>query len=283
MVPAIKTFFELIKFEHTVFALPFAYLGMVVAARGWPGFGTFFLVTLAMASARTAGMTLNRLIDRKIDAQNPRTRARALVTGSFKARWAWAVVVASTGLFVVSAASLNELCLKASPLALAFLTGYHYTKRFTPYCHWALGAVLALAPLGGWVAVTGSFDGASVWLAAAVLFWVAGFDILYSLQDVDFDRSAGLHSVPVRWGVLASLKISAACHAATVAFLALFGFFASLGAVYAAGVALCALLLRLEHSLVSEGDLSRLGTAFFTINGWIGILLFVFTGMDVYR
>ena len=279
----IRTFFELIKFEHTVFALPFAYMGLVLAARGWPGFRTFFFVTLAMASARTAGMTLNRLIDRNIDAQNPRTRNRPLPSGSFKTSWAWACAGVSAVLLVLSALALNPLCLKLSPVALACLTGYHYAKRFTAYCHWVLGAVLAIAPVGGWIAVAGSFAWQPVLLALAVLFWVAGFDILYSLQDVDFDRSAGLHSVPVRWGVTQALRVSAVCHAATVFFLILVGFFAGLGIVYAAGLLITAALLHIEHSLVSEGDLSRLNTAFFTINGWIGILLLVFTGLDVYR
>ena len=286
----VKTFFELVKFEHTVFALPFAYLGMVMGARlpagqagGWPGTRVFFLVTLAMASARTAGMTLNRLIDRGIDAQNPRTRNRPLVTGSFKARWAWISVGVSTAIFLVSASALNPLCLKLSPIALVFLSGYHYAKRFTAYCHWVLGSVLAMAPIGGWIASSGAFSAQSLLLGLAVLFWVAGFDILYSLQDVDFDRSAGLHSMPVRTGVTQSLRIASACHAATIFFLVLFGFFAELGIVYATGVVVTALLLRVEHSLVSEGDLSRLDTAFFTINGWIGILLFIFTALDVYR
>lgn len=279
----VKTFFELIKFEHTAFALPFAYMGMVAAARGWPGWRVFFFVTLAMVSARTAGMTLNRLIDAKIDAANPRTKNRPLVSGAFKKSWAWATVAVSVLLLLVSAGALNPLCLKLSPVALALLTGYHYAKRFTPYCHWVLGAVLGVAPVGGALAVTGSFDWPAVVLALAVMAWVAGFDILYSLQDVDFDRSARLHSVPVKFGVSKALTLSGACHMATVVLLILFGFLASLGAVYAAGVVITAVLLRIEHGLVGEGDLSRINTAFFTINGWVGILLFVFTAMDLYR
>jgi 4-hydroxybenzoate polyprenyltransferase len=278
-----RTFFELIKFEHTAFALPFAYMGMVMAARGWPGWRVFLLVTLAMASARTAGMTLNRLIDRKIDAQNPRTRSRPLVSGTFKTSWAWTGVAASVFLLLVSAGSLNPLCLKLSPVALALLTGYHYAKRFTPFCHWVLGAVLGAAPIGGWLAVTGAFSWEPLLLAMAVMCWVAGFDILYSLQDVDFDRSAKLHSIPVRYGVSRALTISAANHVAALVFFALFGWAAGLGAVFAAGLAIVAVLLRIEHGLVGDGDLSRINTAFFTINGWVGILLFVFTSMDIYR
>ncbi len=279
----LKAFFELIKFEHTIFALPFAYLGMVMAARGWPGWRVFFLVTLAMAFARTAGMTLNRLIDQNIDAKNPRTKSRSLVTGEFKPLWAWLCVVVSVAVLLLTAAALNPLCLKLSPIALLFLTGYHYAKRFTEYCHWILGAVLGIAPMGGWIAVTGHFDWQPLILAFAVLFWVAGFDILYSLQDVDFDRSAGLHSIPVKYGVQTSLRIAAFSHAATILFLALFAFFGGLGIVYIAGVILIAILFRIEHGLVSDGDLSRLNTAFFTINGWVGILIFVFTALDIYR
>lgn len=285
-----RTLFELIKFEHTVFALPFAYMGMVMAAclsagqaGGRPGWRVFCLVTLAMASARTAGMTLNRLIDRKIDAQNPRTRNRPLVVGTFQTSWAWATVAVSVFILLVSAGFLNPLCLKLSPIALVFLTGYHYAKRFTPYCHWVLGAVLGIAPIGGWLAVTGAFAWQPFLLALAVMCWVAGFDILYSLQDVDFDRSAKLHSVPARWGVSRSLTLSAASHVAALVFFALFGLASGLGAVFAAGLAVTAALLRVEHRLVGDGDLSRINTAFFTINGWIGILLFVFTSMDVYR
>ena len=283
MPSKIKTFFDLIKFEHTLFALPFAYLGMGVAARGWPGAKIFFFITLAMASARTAGMMLNRLIDRRIDAQNPRTRNRPLVTGRFKESWAWATVAVSVALLLVSAAALNPLCLKLSPVALILLTGYHYSKRFTEYCHWILGTVLGVAPVGGWLAVTGAFDWQPVLLALAVLLWVAGFDILYSLQDVDFDRSAGLKSIPVRYGTQRALQVSFGCHVGTLFFLVLFGFAASLGWVYAAGLVTVAVLLRIEHSLVLDGDLSKINTAFFTINGWIGILLFVFTCLDLYR
>ena len=279
----LKTFLQLIKFEHTIFALPFAYLGMLMAKMGWPGWRVFILVTLAMASARTAGMTLNRLIDRKIDAQNPRTKSRELVTGQFKTSWAWASVAISIAVLLLSAAALNPLCFKMSPVALVLLTGYHYAKRFTEYCHWVLGAVLGVAPMGGWLAVTGVFSWQPLLLSFAVMFWVAGFDILYSLQDVDFDRSARLHSIPVKYGVARSLKVAAFSHAMTVVLLVLFGFFGGLGIVYAAGLVIIAILLRVEHGLVSDGDLSRLNTAFFSINGWVGILLFVFAAMDVYR
>ena len=279
----VRTFFELIKFEHTVFALPFAYLGLWMANKSWPSWRVFLGVTLAMVSARTAGMTLNRLADRAIDAKNPRTRNRALVTGDFSVAGAWIATGISIAVFFLSASWLNPLCFKLSPIALILLSGYHYVKRFSFLCHFALGAVLSLAPVGGWLAATGYFSWAPLPLFLAVTAWVAGFDILYSLQDMDFDKSMGLHSVPAHFGLTPALKISFYCHVAAVVFLALFGFTAALGVLYAFGVLVTAALLAFEHHLVREGDLSRLNTAFFTINGWIGILLFVFAFMDVYR
>ncbi len=279
----IKTFFELIKFEHTIFALPFAYMGLWIAKKSWPSWRIFFGVTLAMVSARTAGMMLNRLADRAIDAKNPRTKNRALVTGEFSTSGAWIAVAVSIVIFFVAASWLNPLCLKLSPIALVLLSGYHYVKRFSFLCHFALGAVLGIAPLGGWIASTGHFSWLPLPLALAVMCWVAGFDILYSLQDMDFDKSMGLHSIPAQFGVTQSLKISFFCHVAAVVFLTLFGFVAHLGILYAFGVLVTAILLKVEHHLVADGDLSRLNTAFFTINGWIGILLFVFAFLDVYK
>ncbi len=279
----VKTFFQLIKFEHTLFALPFAYLGMVMAEKRWPSWRVFFLVTIAMASARTAGIPLHRLIDRGIDARNPRTKNRALLTGEFKASWAWILAGLSALILVSSAWALNPLCFKLSPVALIFLTGYHYAKRFTWVCHWILGAVLAIAPIGGWLAVTGVVSWQVVPLALAVLFWVAGFDIVYSLQDADFDKASGLHSAPVRFGVSRALQISSGCHLVTLFCLVFFGLISGLGLVYGAGILVTALLLRFEHSLVADGDLTKLNAAFFIINGWIGVLLFVFTLLEVYR
>lgn len=279
----IQTFIELIKFEHTVFALPFAYIGMLAAARGWPGFGKFFWITLAMATARTAGMTLNRIVDAGIDSRNPRTSKRALVTGEFKFLWAWGVVGVSLIFFFLSAARLNPLCLALSPIALFFLIAYHYVKRFSWLCHFTLGLVLAIAPAGGWLAVTGAMDWRILLLSPAVLAWVAGFDILYALQDVDFDREAGLRSVPVRFGRHKALEISRACHAITAIFLLLFGAACGFGWIYFAGALLVAVLLAVEHHLIREGDLSRIDLIFFTINGWVGIMLLVFTFMETYR
>jgi 4-hydroxybenzoate polyprenyltransferase len=279
----IKTFFELIKFEHTVFALPFAYMGLWMANKNWPSWRVFLGVTIAMVSARTVGMTLNRIIDRVIDAKNPRTKKRALVTGDFSVSAAWTAVAISTVIFFMAASWLNLLCFQLSPVALILLSGYHYVKRFSFLCHFALGAVLGIAPMGGWLAVTGQFSWVGLILSFAVMVWVAGFDILYGLQDMDFDKSMGLHSIPVRFGLKQSLKISSLCHVAAIFFFALFGFAAHLGILYACGVLVTAVLLKVEHALVSEGDLSRLNTAFFAINGWVGVLLFVFAFLDVYR
>ncbi len=278
----IAKFFELVKFEHTMFALPFAYLGMMLAQRSWPGWGVFIWVTLAMVGARTAGMTLNRILDVKIDAQNPRTRNRALVTRELSLVSAWVLAALSLVVFFIAAYKLGPLCFKLSPIALLLLTGYHYVKRFSFLCHWTLGAVLAIAPLGGWIAVSGQMAWQPLFLSLAVLFWVAGFDILYGLQDTEFDRAHKLHSVPVRFGAAQALKISEYCHWATVFFLAVFGVVLGLGILYWTGVLIVAGLLQLEHRLIGDGDLSHINAAFFTINGWIGILLLAFTFLDLF-
>ncbi len=283
MLSKLKVFFNLIKFEHTVFALPFAYLGMLLAHGAWPRRSVFFWITVAMASARTAGMLLNRLIDLKIDAQNPRTKDRPIITGEFSPKAAVISTAAAVVIFFFSTLMLNPLCLKLSFVAILLLSTYHYVKRFSFLCHFALGLVLAIAPMGGWIAVTGSFSWVPVPLALSVLFWVAGFDIIYSLQDIDFDKSHGLHSIPVKFSKRAALKISTYCHVATVLFLALLAFAGHLGVIYGIGVLICAILLKLEHMLLSEEDLSRIKTSFFMINGWIGILLFVFTFLDILR
>lgn len=278
-----KAFLELIKFEHTIFALPFAYLGMLLASGGQPSPKVFFWVTLAMVSARTAGMTLNRIVDLEIDAKNPRTKNRPLVTGQFSLSAGWAAAIASLGIFFFSTFMLNALCLKLSWIAILLLSGYHYVKRFSFLCHFTLGLVLGMAPLGGWIAVTGAFAWTPVFLSLAVLFWVAGFDILYSLQDLDFDKAHGLHSAPVLFGPDNSRKISAGCHAAAVILLIFFGLAGGLGALYWVGVFMVAALLSVEHWLLREGDLSHLNTAFFTINGWIGILLLIFTFLEIFK
>ncbi len=283
MLKKVRIFFKLIKFEHTVFALPFAYMGMVLAERRLPALPVLIWTTLAMIGARTAGMTLNRIIDIEIDRRNPRTQSRPSVTGEFRISWSWIAVAVSLVIFFLSSWFLNPLCFKLSFAALIFLVGYHYVKRFSFLCHFTLGIVLAIAPVGGWFAVTGIFSWKPLLLAAAVLFWTAGFDILYSLQDVDFDRANGLHSVPVKFGKDEALVISRGCHVATVVFLALFGWAVGLGLVYWAGIAVCAVLLWVEHNLIRDGDLTNINAAFFMVNGWVGVLLFIFTFMEIFR
>ena len=273
----------MIKFEHTVFALPFAYLGMMMARQSWPSWAVFWWVTLAMVGARTAGMTLNRMIDRQIDARNPRTNRRPLVTAEISMPAAAGLAAASTAVFLFSAYELNPLCFKLSPIALIFLIGYHYVKRFSFLCHFTLGATLAIAPLGGWIAATGFFSWQAVLLSFAVFFWVAGFDILYSLQDMEFDRREGLHSIPSKFGMERALLISKYCHAATVIFLVFFGLALGLGLLYWVGCVIVASLLKFEHSLIGDGDLEKINTAFFTINGWIGIFLLIFSFLEIFR
>lgn len=276
------TFFELVKFEHTVFALPFAYLGVVLSAEGRPPGAVVLWVTVAMVGARTTAMALNRVIDRHIDARNPRTRSRHIPRGTVSPRVAWGLAAVFALVFALAAAQLNPLAVKLLPLALAILTVYPYTKRFTWLSHFVLGLALACAPAGGWVAVTGRLDWEAVLLASVVVFWVAGFDIIYALQDLDFDRREGLKSIPVRWGMEGALAAARASHALTVVLLAAVWRLLGLGPVFLAGVAVIAGLLFYEHALVRPGDLSRLGVAFFNVNGAVSVLLFIFTLADLY-
>jgi len=272
---------EMIKFQHTLFALPFAFTGMILAARGLPRWGTLLWVMLAMVGARSAALTFNRIADRRFDAANPRTAGRALPAGKISLGFAVGFVVVSAGLFVLAAAMLNPLCFALSPVALLVALGYSFTKRFTPLSHFVLGLSLAMAPMGGWLAVTGTFGIQPLLLSFAVLAWTAGFDILYACQDRDFDRRAGLHSIPARWGVRASLRASSLLHSLTV--LALVGLIplADLGWIYLAGMGLIAAFLFYEHSLVSPANLGRLNVAFFQVNAWVSVLIFTVTLFDL--
>jgi len=272
-VSAVRHFLDAIKFEHTVFALPFAYVAMVLAADGWPGWHVLIWVTLAMVGARTLAMSVNRLADRWIDARNPRTRSRHLPVGLLSPAQVGAAAVAAAALLLVSAAMLNPLCLALAPLAVLFLVGYSYTKRFTWLSHWILGFTDGIAAAGGWIAVRGQFDPPVFILWFALTVWIGGFDLIYACQDVEFDRAEGLHSVPARFGVAAALRIAQVCHVLTVAAFALLGWTLGLGVLYWAGVAVVAGLLVYEHSLVSPGDLSRLDMAFFNVNGYIAVIL----------
>jgi 4-hydroxybenzoate polyprenyltransferase len=277
----IRAFFEMIKFEHTIFALPFAYLGMLLAARGWPGWWTFGWITVAMAAARTAGMSLNRLIDQQIDARNPRTANRPIQAGKISARTTAIGAVISIIILGLAAWLLNPVAFYLWPGALVFLVGYPYTKRFTWLSHFILGFTDGLAPMGAWVAVTGSFWRASDWpawlLLAALTLWIGGFDLIYACQDVEFDRREKLHSMPARFGIAFALRLAQVCHLLTVALLAWVGLWFGLSWPYWVGLAAVAGLFVWEHSLVKPDDLSKLDMAFFNVNGYISLTIFFAT------
>ena len=282
-VAQLRTVLEMIKFEHTVFALPFAFLGMMLAAGGWPSWPTVGWIVLAMVGARSAAMGFNRLADRRLDADNPRTAERALPAGEVSPLFVGGFVAASAALLVFAAWRLNPLALALSPLALLILLGYSYTKRFTAWSHLVLGLALAGAPLGAWIAVRGDVRPAPLALAGAVLLWVGGFDVLYALQDLAFDRRRGLHSIPVRFGETGALAISALLHLGMLALLALVpGLYPpGLGLAWWLGVAGCAALLGWQHWIVRPGDLSRLDAAFFQANGLLAVWLFGAAAADL--
>jgi len=274
----------MIKIEHTLFALPFAFLGMVLAARGWPSWRIVGWIVVAMVGARSAAMGFNRLVDRRIDADNPRTAGRALPAGHVSPGFVTAFVLASCGLLVLAAWQLNPLALALSPVALAILLGYSYTKRFTAFAHLVLGLALAGAPLGAWIAVRGSVEATPFLLAGVVILWVSGFDVLYALQDEDFDRNRGLHSIPARIGTVPSLWVSGALHAGMLALLAqLPRLYPGLGTGFWVGFAGCVAMLAYQHWIVRPRDLSRLNAAFFTANGVLSVWLFVAIAVDVLR
>ena len=279
----LKTVLAMIKFEHTVFALPFALLGMMLAAEGWPSWQVVAWIVVAMVGARSAAMAFNRLADRKIDAANPRTADRALPAGQVSVRFVALFVLAGCGLLVLAAWRLNPLALKLAPVALLVLLGYSYTKRFTTWSHLVLGLALSGAPLGAWIAIKGSVEAAPFALAGAVLCWVAGFDVLYALQDREFDRASGLHSIPARFGERRSLWVSELLHVAMVVLLSLLPklYEPGLGVPYRIGVAGCIALLTYQHIIVRPGDLSRLNAAFFQANGFLAVWLFVATAVDL--
>ncbi|MFN8497506.1 MAG: UbiA-like polyprenyltransferase [Anaerolineae bacterium] len=278
---AFRTFLDMIKFEHTIFALPFAYLGMVLAAGGWPGVWPFVWITVAMISARTVAMAANRAIDRHLDARNPRTANRALPQGRLSVGFVWGIVVVATVIFFVSAWLLNPFVFKLAPLALLFLVGYSYTKRFTWLCHWVLGITDGAAAAGAWAAITASFDLPAFVLWGAVAAWIAGFDLIYACQDVAVDRAEGLKSVPARFGIAAALTLAKINHVITVALLAWAGVLLGLGWPFWVGLVVAAALLVYENMIVKPNDLSRLDMAFFNINGYISVIVFVAAWLGV--
>ncbi|MBZ0158149.1 MAG: putative 4-hydroxybenzoate polyprenyltransferase [Alphaproteobacteria bacterium] len=274
---------RMIKITHSVFALPFAFTGAILAASGVPSLEKLFWITVAMAGARSGAMGLNRIIDRKIDAENPRTAGREIPSGAIRVRDAAFFTVISFAILLFAAYMLNPLCLTLSPLALFVLLLYSYTKRFTWMAHFVLGIAIAAAPLGAWIAVRGTFDAEIVPLSIAVVFWLAGFDVLYALQDVEFDRSYGLHSIPQRFGIRNALLLSRTFHSITWVLLGLTGVLFHLNFFYWTGMAFVAGLLLYEHSLVKPHDLSRLDMAFFNMNGYISVAVFVFTSLSLIR
>ena len=263
----------MIKFSHTLFALPFALLAMGLAAGGWPSWPVVGKILAAMVGARSAAMAHNRLADRAIDAANPRTADRALPAGALSVAFVWMFLLVSAAVFVAAAASLNRLTLALSPVALLVLMSYAYTKRFTWLSHFALGLCLAIAPVGAWIAVKGSLSLLPVLVGLAVLFWTAGFDILYALQDEEFDRRAGLHSIPARFGTRPALVLSAVCHALTAVLLVLAWRLSGSGPLFGAALLLSVGALVYQHAIVRPGDLSRVNAAFFTANGFVSVVL----------
>ncbi len=274
----LKTLLDMIKFEHTIFALPFAYTGMILGAGGLPPFSTFCWVTFAMAGARSFAMALNRLFDITIDKKNPRTAGRALPAGLVSVPETLLFVAAALAVFFIAIFFLPGLCHKLWPVALAPMAFYSFTKRFTWACHGVLGLCLGLAPMGAWVAATNALPPAGIWmLSLGVMLWTAGFDVLYSCQDYDFDTREGLYSVPVRFGIPLALQLTKILHALTVIFFGLMGFCFSLGAIFYAGLAIIAGFLWYENSIIKPDDLSRMNAAFFTANGCVSILAFAAT------
>jgi len=273
---------RLVKVEHSVFALPFAYIGLFVAAGGWPGWRAFVLLTVAMVAMRSFAMAVNRLADVRYDRVNPRTNRRELVTGEVTLRQAWIFTAGCAVVFVGACAGLNTLCLALAPVALVWGAFYSVTKRFTWLCHFVLGSVLGLAPLAGWLAVKPEFSLAPILFGLGVTCWTAGFDVLYACQDVDSDREQGLWAMPARFGVATSLRLAAFSHVDAALFFLLAGYAAGLSWIYYASWAVCSLVLLIEHRLLSENDLSRINVAFFTLNGIIAVLLGVGTLLAVF-
>ncbi|WP_305787780.1 menaquinone biosynthesis prenyltransferase MqnP [Symbioplanes lichenis] len=282
----VKAFLRLVAIEHSVFALPFAYLSALVAMDRL-GTGVHWLdlvlVTVAMVAGRTFAMAANRILDRKIDALNPRTKNRELVTGAVSVRTAWTGAAVSLVVFFAAAALLNWLCLALSPLAVIPLVVYPYAKRFTNFPHYVLALAQAVAPVGAWLAITGTFDGSGpAWvLGVAVGLWIGGFDIIYACQDVEIDRQIGVHSTPARFGVRTALHISTVTHVVTFALFVWFGFLVDLSWFYWIGLLLTAAAFVYQHVVVTPNDLTKVNRAFFTANGFVGIALFVFALLDL--
>jgi 4-hydroxybenzoate polyprenyltransferase len=283
LVQKLKMTLAMIKFEHTLFALPFAFLGAILAANGLPTWWKMLWITIAMVGARSAAMTFNRIIDRDIDAANPRTANRELPTGKLSVGFAWVFLYISIGVFVLASYLLNWLTFALSPVALLFVLGYSYAKRFTSLAHILLGISLAISPSAAWIAVRGTLDdGVPILLSLLVLMWTAGFDVLYACQDFEYDRKAGLRSIPARYGIKNSLWIARLFHLQAFVVLVLLYLITGLGWLALTGVAVIGVLLIYQHTLVKANDLSRMNAAFFTTNAFVSVILLVTFGGAVF-
>lgn len=278
----LRTFFTLIDFSYTLFGLPFAYLGAFLALKGSPTLSQLGLITLAMVAARTAALCLNRLLDLPFDRANPRTQDWVLVKGSLATKPLWVTVIITLILLIWAAYRLNPLCLVLSPLAVILLWGYSYTKRYTWLCHIILGLVVGIGPVASWLAVTGTFDWRPGFMWVAVGLWIAGFDTMYACQDIEFDRQAGLYSIPAQFGEISALKVSAFLHGLTILLFLVNGLVFSMGLWYYLGIIFAALVLVYEHLLVQPGKLKLVNTAAFKINRYVSLVIFVMTLIDLY-
>jgi 4-hydroxybenzoate polyprenyltransferase len=282
MAGRIRTVLEMIKFEHSVFALPFALTGALLAARAsthdWPTLRQILWIIVAMVAARSAAMTINRIVDLRYDKENPRTKMRALATGELSVSFAWTFTLIAVAVFFVAAWQLNPLALQLAPAALLILFFYSYTKRFTNWSHLFLGFALGISPAAAWIAITGSLNWHMLILSGAVTLWVGGFDVLYACQDVEFDKDAGLFSVPKQFGIANALRIARVMHLGVVALLSWLAYSFGLPWPAWAGIVVVASLLAYEHSLVKANDLSKLNAAFFAVNGYISMLFLLFWG-----
>jgi 4-hydroxybenzoate polyprenyltransferase len=282
MMSRLRDYISLVKFEHSVFALPFVLIAAFVHAGGWPPADKLFWMVVAAVGARTSAMAFNRIVDLRTDALNPRTRDRELPTGRIKLAHARVLTVAAAGVFVLAAGMLNWLCLALSFPALVVLLGYSHTKRFTAWCHAALGLALGIAPVGAWIAVEPTIDLPPLILSLAVICWVAGFDIIYALLDEEFDREHGVHSAVVALGPGGALQVSSALHVAFVVLVALFGWLTGLGLPFAGGLGVVMVVLLVEHAIVSPSNRSRVNAAFFTANGIASVVLLGGASVDVF-
>lgn len=281
MFKSLKVIFRMIKIEHSIFALPFAFSGAFLAARGWPGFWPLVVLTVAMVAVRSFAMGFNRLVDLDIDRDNPRTQNRPLVTGELSRRFTIIFLAATAFVFVVACSCMNPLCFALSPVALLWSAFYSVCKRFTKWCHFVLGTVLGLAPVAGWLSVDPVLTLPAVLLFFGVTFWVAGFDLLYACQDRIFDRERGLHSIPARVGMRGALAISTLSHFVTALFFILAGWAGDLGLLYGVASLFIGGILLIEHRLISPEDMSRVNMAFFTLNGVISVLFFFAVVLDL--